>query len=159
MCYVCGMKNELHTSKKEIYVLPLSFRMFVGTKAKKITMEPGDVVVYDIAGCDRMPTCERDYCLVAVKTTHDGLLPIIRVRPGRPWCTTAPMFEALRRGAAGTPAPVAGDTLMGVMIVLVESVEHITVDILIVTGELWDLLESRCSHQHVGDEVCVPRSS
>ena len=119
-------------------------------------MEPGRAVVHDIAGCDRMPACSRDYCLVAMRTTGDcGLLPIIRVWRGGPWCTTAPMFEAFRRG---TPAPVAGDTL-GVMMFLVESVEHFMVDILIVTGELWDILESRCSHQHVGDETCWLRSS
>ena len=70
------------------------------------------------------------------------------------------MFEAFRRG---TPAPVAGEAFrrsaLPVMVVLVESVEHITVDILIVTGELWAILESRCSHQHVGDDTCVLRSS
>jgi len=105
-----------------------------------------------------MPTCERDYCLVAVKTTGDGILPIIRVRPGRAWCTTAPMLEALRPHAADTPTPVAGDRL-GVMMFQVESVEHFMVDILIVTHELWNILESRCSHQHVGEDICVLRSS
>ena len=111
--------------------------------------------MHDIAGCDRMPACSRDYCLVAMRTTGDcGLLPIIRVRRGGRWCTTAPMLEALQPHAAGIRAPVVGEVLWVVMFPG-ESVEHFTLDIVIVTGKRWDVLESRCMHQHVADDTAA----